>query len=125
MRVVLFQPPASGREAPAASLAGALAVPRINFGDLMRAHLLQGTELGIRAVEIMNSGRLLPDEIFTVIIGDRLHRAAPADFLLDGHPRSAAQALALDELLHELGKPLDAVLHLHLPEEEVERRVRH
>ncbi|MGW9031335.1 adenylate kinase family protein [Streptomyces sp. NPDC055722] len=129
MRVVLLQSPAlqplaPGWETPAASLAEALSAPRIYFGDLMRAHLSQGTELGIRAAEIINSGGLLPDEIITAIVRDRLHRVAPADFLLDGHPRSAAQAVTLDELLRELGKPLDGVVHLRLPEEEVERRVR-
>jgi adenylate kinase len=125
VRVVLLRPPTSGREAPAASLAEALALPRISFGDLMRAHLSQGTELGIRSAEIMSSGRLLPDEIITAVVRDRLRPAAAADFLLDGHPRSAAQALALDKLLHELGTSLDVVLNLHLPEEEVEGRVRH
>jgi adenylate kinase len=86
----------------------------------MRAHLRQGTKLGTRSAEIINFGQLFPDAIITEVIRDHLHRADPKDFLLDGHPRSAAQALALDELLHDLGKPLDGVLHL--PKEEVERR---
>ncbi|MBD0676677.1 adenylate kinase family protein [Streptomyces sp. CBMA156] len=125
MRVVLFQPPVFRREAPAAALAKALAVPQIHLGDLIRAHLSQSTELGVRAAEIINSGTLFPDEIITAVLRDRLHRLAHADFLLVGHPLSAAQALALDESLRELGKPLDSVLHLRLPEEEVERHVRH
>ncbi|MFD9587801.1 adenylate kinase family protein [Streptomyces sp. NPDC059980] len=124
MRVVLFQPPASGRKAPAASLAEALAAPRISFGDLMRTHLSRGTELGIRAAETMNSGGLLPDEILTAVVRDRLHGADQPDFLLVGYPNSAAQARDLDQLLRELGKPLDGVLHLRLPEAEVERHVR-
>ena len=124
MRVVLFQPPVFRHEAPAASVAEALAVPRISFGDLMRTYLSRDTELGIQAAEIMNSGRLLPDEIITAVIRDRLHGAAQPDFLLVGYPNSAAQALALDQLLRELGKPLDGVLHLRLPEVEMQRHVR-
>ncbi|GAA1231251.1 adenylate kinase [Kitasatospora nipponensis] len=124
MRVVLLQPPVFRREAPAALLAEALGVPRISFGDLMRTNLSRGTELGIRAAEIMNSGRLLPEEIITAVVRDRLHGVAQPDFLLVGYPNSATQALALDQLLHELGKPLDGVLHLRLPEAEVERHAR-
>jgi adenylate kinase len=124
MRVVLFQPPASGREDPAAPLAKALAVPLISFGDLVRAHLSQSTELGIQAAEIINSGKLFPDAIITAIVRDHLHKVDSAGFLLVGHPRGAAQALALDDLLRDLGTPLDAVLHLYLPETEVENRVR-
>ncbi|MFD8687346.1 adenylate kinase family protein [Streptomyces sp. NPDC059651] len=124
MRVVLFQPPVFRRETPAASLAEALTAPQIHFGDLMRTHLSQGTELGIRAAEIINSGRLFPDEMITAIIRDHLHRVTDAGFLLVGHPHSVALALALDELLRDLGKPLDGVLHLHLPGEEKERHVR-
>ncbi|AUY48325.1 adenylate kinase [Streptomyces sp. CB01881] len=105
-------------------MAEALAVPQISVGDLMRAHLSQGSESGIRAAEIINSGSLFPDEIITAIVRDCLHREALAGFLLVGYPLSTAQALALDELLRELGKPLDGVLHLRLPEAEVERHVR-
>lgn len=124
MRVVILQPPAWLWETPGDSLAQALGVPRISFGDLLRAHVRQGTELGIRFAESMNSGGVPPDELMTATVRDHLCREAPAAFLLDHHPLNAAQALALDELLHELGSPLDAVVHLHLPEQEVERHVR-
>ena len=124
MRVVLLQPPAFRREAPATSLAEALAVPRISFGDLIRAHLRQGTELGNRVAELLNSGSLVPDEICTAVVRNRLHQAADAAFLLVGHPSSAVQAIALDKLLRNLDRPLDGVLHLHLPQAEVERLVR-
>ncbi|GAA2811107.1 adenylate kinase [Kitasatospora paracochleata] len=124
MRLALLQPPAWLREGPADSLARALTVARINFGDLLRAHIRQGTQLGLRSSEILHRGPL-PDELITEIVRDHLRRTAPAAFLLDHHPLNAAQALALDELLHELGTPLDKVVHLRLPTEEVERRVRH
>ncbi|MET8953623.1 nucleoside monophosphate kinase [Streptomyces sp. NPDC004533] len=125
MRIAILQPPAWLWDTPSDSLARALAVPRISFSDLIHAHLRQGTDLGIRSAEIMNAGRPLPDEIINAIVRDHLGQAAPAAFLLDRHPLNAAQALALDELLHELGTPLDSVLRLHLPEQEVEGRVRH
>ncbi|MDU8990948.1 MULTISPECIES: adenylate kinase family protein [Streptomyces] len=125
MRIAILQPPAWSWETPSDSLARALAVPRIKFSDLIRAHLRQRTDLGIRSAEIMNTGRPLPDEIINAIVREHLCQAAPTAFLLDRHPLNAAQALALDELLHELDTPLDSVLRLHLPEQEVEGRVRH
>ncbi|MGW4892285.1 adenylate kinase family protein [Kitasatospora sp. NPDC004240] len=124
MRLVLLQPPAWPLDGPADSLARALAVPRISFGDLLRAQVRRGTELGVRLFKIMDSGGPFPDEVITAIVRDHLCREAPAAFLLDGHPLSAVQVLALDELLHELGTPLDGVLRLRLPEQEVERRIR-
>ncbi|MFD8783609.1 adenylate kinase family protein [Kitasatospora sp. NPDC059599] len=124
MRIVNVEPPAWLWDTPGQSLARALAVPRINFGDLLRRHLREGTELGRRAAETMESGGLLPDELMTAVVRDHLRREAPAAFLLDHHPRNAAQAVALDELLRELGTPLDGVVRLHLPEQEPERHVR-
>ncbi|MFE4519993.1 adenylate kinase family protein [Kitasatospora sp. NPDC056783] len=124
MRVVLFQPLGFDRETPADSLTEALAVPRIHFGSLLRTHVSQGTELGIRAAKIIESGRLFPDEIITEIVRDHLHRATDAGFLFVGYPHRVTLAPALDELLRELGQPLDGVLRLRLPEEEKERHVR-
>jgi adenylate kinase len=120
MRVVLLQPPVFRRETPADSLAGALAVPRVHFGDLIRAHLTRGTGLGIRAAGIISSGGPFPDETITAIVRDHLHREGHRGFLLTGYPQSATQALALDELLRELGRPLDGVLHLRQPEVEAD-----
>ncbi|MFJ9845978.1 adenylate kinase family protein [Kitasatospora sp. NPDC101155] len=97
-------------------------------GDELDAHrhlATTGTNLGFRSAEIMNSGRPLPDEIINAIVRDHLCQVALAGFLLDRHPLNAAQALALDELLHELGTPLNSVLRLYLPEQEMEGRVRH
>lgn len=124
MRVVVFEAPGGGRDATVGSLARALAVPQTSLGDLMRAHLSQDTELGIRVSEILNSGSLVPDEILTAVVHEGLYRMAHAGFLLLGYPHRASQALALDELLRELDAPLDSVLHLQLPEAEMERRIR-
>ncbi|MFD8082750.1 adenylate kinase family protein [Kitasatospora sp. NPDC059722] len=124
MRIVLLEPPAWPRESPGASLAGALAVPRIGFGDLIRAHLRERTELGRRAHEFMNSGERIPDEISSAIVADHLRQASPAGFILTNHPLNTTQARALDELLHRRGTSLDAVVHLRLPEDELERHIR-
>lgn len=124
MRVVLLQPPAWRLEHPAGTIADVLGVPRIAFGDLVRAHLREGTELGTRCADVFRSGGPVPDRLISAIAHDHLRQAAPTAFLLEGHPQNTAQARVLDELLQELGTPLDRVLHLHLSEHEVERRVR-
>ncbi|OKI29194.1 hypothetical protein A6A07_23715 [Streptomyces sp. CB03911] len=99
-------------------------MPRISFGDLLRAHIQQDTGLGIRSGEVLNSGGPFPDELRAAIVREHLCRAASAGFLLAHHPLTAAQALTLDELLHELGAHLDAVVHLRFPREKLERHVR-
>ncbi|CAG7615649.1 adenylate kinase family protein [Actinacidiphila bryophytorum] len=124
MRIVLLQQSIYEQKADAAALAQALAAPHIRFGDLMRSHLVRRTGLGARAAAVMNSGEPFPDEIATAILRDTFDSTAPAAFLLGGHPRSTTQARALDDLLHECGAPLDGVLYLRLPEDEVERRIR-
>ncbi|MEU8924308.1 nucleoside monophosphate kinase [Kitasatospora sp. NPDC048545] len=93
MRIVNVEPPAWLWDTPGRSLARALAVPRINFGDLLRRHLREGTELGRRAAETMESGGLPPDELMTAVVRDHLRREAPAAFLLDHHPLNAAGLL--------------------------------
>ncbi len=124
MRVVVFEAPGGGRDDTVGSLARALSVPRTSIGNVMRANLSQGTELGNRVTEIMKSGSLVPDEILTEVVRDGLHRMAPAGFLLLGYPRTVSLALALDDVLRELDAPLDSVLDLRLSDAEVERRIR-
>ncbi|MGW6914375.1 adenylate kinase family protein [Kitasatospora sp. NPDC054939] len=124
MRVVILEPPAWLHEAPSAPLARALAAPCIDFGDLIRAHLRQGTELGVRCAAVIASGSPFPGEIVTAIVHDHLRRTKSRAFVLKRHPLSAPQAQALDWLLQDLGTPLHGVVHLRLPEE-VERCVRH
>lgn len=123
MRVVLLHQPKPGRESPPSSLAQALAVPLIGFGDLIRAHLSGRTELGLRIAQLMDSNLPMPDEISTAIVREAILHTSPASFVLDGHPRNITQARALDDLLREHGIPLDAVLHYGISEEEAERRV--
>ncbi|MEU1619166.1 adenylate kinase [Streptomyces sp. NPDC008238] len=124
MRIVLVGPPGAGKGTQAAYLARNLSIPHISTGDLFRANISQGTELGRKAQEYMDAGRLVPDEITIGMAKDRmLQPDAGNGFLLDGFPRNVGQAQALDKILAENGIALDAVLDLEVPEEEVVKRI--
>ncbi|MEY9845696.1 adenylate kinase [Streptacidiphilus sp. MAP5-3] len=124
MRIVLVGPPGAGKGTQAALLAKTLSIPHVSTGDLFRANISQGTELGRLAKSIMDEGTLVPDEVTIAMVKDRLHQPdAENGFLLDGFPRNTAQAVALDGILKELGIALDGVLDLEVPEDEVVRRI--
>ena len=124
MRIVLVGPPGAGKGTQAAFLAENLSIPHISTGDLFRANISQGTELGQQAQEYMRAGQLVPDEVTIGMAKDRMAQPdAEGGFLLDGFPRNIAQAEALDRILEENGQKLDAVLDLEVPEEEVVKRI--
>ncbi|MFI9026650.1 adenylate kinase [Streptomyces sp. NPDC053560] len=124
MRIVLVGPPGAGKGTQAAYLAENLAIPHISTGDLFRANISQGTELGKAAKAYMDAGNLVPDEVTIGMAKDRMEQADAADgFLLDGFPRNLAQAKALDGILEDAGLKLDAVLDLEVPEDEVVKRI--
>ncbi|MET8554088.1 adenylate kinase [Streptomyces sp. NPDC004959] len=124
MRIVLVGPPGAGKGTQAAFLAKKLSVPHISTGDLFRANISQGTELGKRAKSYMDAGNLVPDEVTIGMAKDRMEQADAANgFLLDGFPRNVGQAEALDGILKEWGVRLDAVLDLEVPEDEVVKRI--
>lgn len=124
MRIVLVGPPGAGKGTQAAYLAENLSIPHISTGDLFRANISQGTELGQKAQEYMRAGQLVPDEITIGMAKDRMEQPdAEGGFLLDGFPRNVAQAEALDTLLGDTGMKLDAVLDLEVPEDEVVNRI--
>ena len=124
MRIVLVGPPGAGKGTQAAFLAEKLSIPHISTGDIFRANISQGTELGQQAQEYMRAGQLVPDEITIGMAKDRMvQQDAAGGFLLDGFPRNIAQAEALDRILEERGEKLDAVLDLEVPEEEVVKRI--
>ncbi len=120
MRLVLLGPPGSGKGTQGERLAKILAVPRISTGDILRRNLAQGTELGRKAKSFMDSGGLVPDELVIAMVAERLKEPdARNGFILDGFPRTIAQAEALSRLT-----PLDVVVNLFLePEELVKRSV--
>ncbi|MEU6989947.1 adenylate kinase [Streptomyces sp. NPDC046465] len=124
MRIVLVGPPGAGKGTQAAFLAKNLSIPHISTGDLFRANISQGTELGKRAKAYMDEGNLVPDEVTIGMAKDRMAQPdAENGFLLDGFPRNVSQAAALDEALKTDGQKLDAVLDLEVPEDEVVKRI--
>ncbi|WP_236242868.1 adenylate kinase [Streptomyces sp. CC228A] len=124
MRIVLVGPPGAGKGTQAAFLAKNLSIPHISTGDLFRANISQGTELGKQAKAFMDAGQLVPDEVTIGMAKDRMSQPdATGGFLLDGFPRNVAQAQALDAMLEAEGMKLDAVLDLEVPEDEVVKRI--
>ncbi|MFI6052670.1 MULTISPECIES: adenylate kinase [Streptomyces] len=124
MRIVLVGPPGAGKGTQAAFLAQNLAIPHISTGDLFRANISQGTDLGKQAKAYMDAGNLVPDEVTIGMAKDRMEAPdAVNGFLLDGFPRNVVQAEALDEVLKADGVKLDAVLDLEVPEDEVVKRI--
>ncbi|OKI66573.1 adenylate kinase [Streptomyces sp. MJM1172] len=124
MRIVLVGPPGAGKGTQAAFLAKNLSIPHISTGDLFRANISKGTELGRKAKAIMEAGQLVPDEITIAMAQDRMEQAdAAGGFLLDGFPRNVSQAEALDAYLKAKDLKLDAVLDLEVEEDEVVKRI--
>ncbi len=120
MRLVLLGAPGSGKGTQAARLKTELAVPHISTGDLLRAAVKAETPLGLKAKEVMDAGQLVSDDIVLGMLEARLTEDdARGGFILDGYPRNLAQVKALDGLLERLNKPLDAVVKLDVPNEEI------
>jgi len=114
-------PQGSGKGTQAKRLAEAYDMPHIATGDILRAAVSEGTELGRRVAPILERGDLVPDDLMVDLIRERL--ATENAFVLDGFPRTFAQAEALDAMLDEIGKPLDTVLLLHVSDAEATRRL--
>jgi adenylate kinase len=122
--VVFFGPPGSGKGTQASRLAATLGVPQISTGDILRAHVAKGTRLGAIAKPIMEAGELVPDDLVTEMLKERLAEDdARAGALFDGYPRTVAQAEALDALLAEMGRRDDAVLFIDVPDDVIVERL--
>lgn len=111
--LLIVGPPGAGKGTQAARIVEALGIPAISTGDIFRANVSGGTELGVLAKSYMDKGEYVPDEVTNDMVRDRLAQDDARDgFLLDGYPRTLAQVEALDGMLAELGSQLDAVLML-------------
>ncbi len=120
MRLVLLGAPGSGKGTQASRLKSELGVPHISTGDMLRAAVAAGTQLGLRAKAVMEAGQLVSDDVLLGMLEERLaERDAQAGFILDGYPRNLAQVQALDEMLNRVKRPLDAVIKLEVPAEEI------
>jgi len=123
LRAVLLGAPGSGKGTQAERLAVALGVPTISTGEVLRRAVAQGTELGSRVEKVMASGRLVDDDLMADVVRARLREGDCASgFLLDGYPRTLAQAETLDRILGEAGEALDAVVLFEVPEERLIQR---
>jgi adenylate kinase len=124
MRLVLVGPPGAGKGTQAEFIAEHFAIPKISTGDIFRANVSGGTELGQLAKKYMDAGDLVPDEVTNAMVRDRLGQDDARDgFLLDGFPRNVAQAGELDGILAALDSKLTVVLDLEVEPDEVVRRL--
>ena len=124
MRLVLVGPPGAGKGTQAQFIASHFSVPKISTGDIFRANVSEGTDLGLEARKYMDAGDLVPDEVTIAMVKDRLtHDDAGEGFLLDGFPRTVHQAEVLEEMLAVRGVAVDVVLELVVDDDEVVRRL--
>jgi adenylate kinase len=124
VRLIFLGPPGAGKGTQARALAEAWGVPQVATGEMLREAVAAGTPLGREAKRIMDTGALVPDDVMIGLIAERLRQpdAAPG-FILDGFPRTIAQAEALDRLLKDLGQTLDRVVYFEVAEPELVRRL--
>mgnify|MGYP003439626314 FL=1 len=124
MRIVLMGPPGAGKGTQAAVVAKELDIPHISTGEIFRANVGQGTELGVEAKKYMDKGEYVPDSITNAMVADRLAQPDTGNgFLLDGYPRTLEQVGELDTILANLGTPLDSVVEITANTEEVIARL--
>jgi adenylate kinase len=125
MRLIMLGPPGAGKGTQAAKIAAGFGIPQLSTGDILREAVKLGTKTGLQAKEIMERGDLVPDDLVVAVVADRLDEPDAANgFVLDGFPRTLAQAEALDDELYRRGLQLDAVLELKVDESVLVERVR-
>lgn len=124
MHIILMGPPGAGKGTQAEKLIEDFKIPHISTGDMFRAAVRGGTELGKEAKKYMDAGALVPDEVTIGIVREGLSKPeCKAGFILDGFPRTGEQAVALDAILADLGIKLDGVVNISVPDSELAARV--
>lgn len=123
---ILFGPPGAGKGTQAQKLVEKYGFHHVSTGDLLRREIKNGTELGRQAAALIERGDLVPDEVVVGMIrNELLQNDRAAGFLFDGFPRTTAQAETLDRMMAEMGKEINSVIALHLPDEMIFDRIRH
>ena len=124
MRMILLGPPGAGKGTQAVRLVERLGIPQLSTGDMLRAAVAAGTPIGVKAKSIMDRGDLVSDDVVIGIIADRIEEPdARNGFILDGFPRTVAQAEAFDRMLADKGLKLDAVIEFKVNEQELVDRI--
>ena len=124
MNIVLMGLPGAGKGTQADKIVEKYAIPHISTGDMFRAAIKEGTELGLQAKAFMDQGALVPDEVTIGIVRERLSQPdCEKGFLLDGFPRTVPQAEALDSILEELGRPVEHTINVQVEKEELIARL--
>ena len=121
---MILGPPGAGKGTQAELIAAETGIPHVNTGDMYRAAVAAGTELGAKVKPYMEKGELVPDDLTIAVVRERLQQTDTADgFVLEGFPRTLPQAEALDEILTGMERELSVVLHFQLSEEVAEQRL--
>lgn len=124
MKLLIMGPPGAGKGTQAEVLVKELKITHISTGDMFRAAIKEGTEMGKKAKEFMDAGKLVPDEVVVGMVKDRLSQPdCQSGFLLDGFPRTLAQAASLDETLKNMGIVLDGVINIEVAREKLMDRL--
>jgi adenylate kinase len=124
VNIILLGPPGAGKGTQAAKLVAERGMVQLSTGDMLRAAVKAGTPTGLKAKAIMDAGELVPDDVVSGIIGERLDQMTAGEgAIFDGYPRTAAQAEALDQLLADRGRKLDRVIELTVDEDALVERI--
>ncbi|MBO5987088.1 MAG: adenylate kinase [Lachnospiraceae bacterium] len=124
MKIIMLGAPGAGKGTQAKMIAEKFQIPHVSTGDIFRANIKNGTELGKEAKKYMDQGQLVPDELTVKILLDRVAQADCANgYVLDGFPRTIPQAEVLDEALSKLGEKIDFAINVDVPDENIVRRM--